>query len=292
MESKYGSFNEIYLESSVCEVWRHLVTPEGLNSFLTYTAKKNNNKNRVEKFDIYTLNYGDIENKTTVIQCEAYKRLFLSDNYESMTPDGTIEKFHVYTLFNLIKKGSHHTKLTVSVFGYDNTIHDQWLKECLEMGWRRSLINLKSVLELGMDLRDRLFSYPRLGVTNCSYSIINPNRNIEGNYLLHVFPNSPAEIAGLKKGDTITKVNNYVVPTYKDFVINISKYQDTTDPIYIEFMREEKTKKVKVNLSQSEIFTGQINIHETTIEEIQEKRRQLAKQRSASGELWKVDRND
>ncbi|MBU5267693.1 PDZ domain-containing protein [Virgibacillus proomii] len=135
-------------------------------------------------------------------------------------------------------------------------------------------------------------SYPRLGVTNCSYSIINPNRNIEGNYLLHVFPNSPAEIAGLKKGDTITKVNNYVVPTYKDFVINISKYQDTTDPIYIEFMREEKTKKVKVNLSQSEIFTAQINIHETTIEEIQEKRRQLAKQRFASGELWKVDRND
>src|SRR5690606_20028055 len=117
-----------------------------------------------------------------------------------------------------------------------------WFRECLEMGWRRSLMNLKSVLELGMDLRTEMFSYPRLGVTNCT---VNEEQAKEtgvpaerGNYLLAVFPYGPAERCGLKQGDVMTAIGGVPVPDYSTFVRVISRHYGSKEPVAITYVRD------------------------------------------------------
>ncbi|MDM5335816.1 PDZ domain-containing protein [Fictibacillus enclensis] len=278
------SINEIYLDLPVEEVWNTLVTPQGMNQFLTYKAEKSNPAQEISKGDIFKLNYGDIENNSKVIECTPKKSFTLSDHYESMTPDGTIEQFIVTTKFELNQKYDQ-TKLSLTVQGYRKNLQDQWLRECLELGWRRSLINLKSVLELGMDLRTSLFTYPRLGVTNCSNHLISPE-GIEGNYIMHVFPNSPAEKAGLIEGDVVTNIGDSKTASHQDFVVAISHFQHSTDHVPLTYIRENQSYCIELPLSTHEIFTGQINSKHTTMEEEQKRREALAKQRSGAGSMW------
>lgn len=283
------TINITYLEASLEDVWWSIATPAGNNSYLTYTAETTGSPSEPKVGDQYTLCYGDITNYPVVIECEYLKTFAISDSYQSIAPDGNVEYFNVSTKFQL-EQENQFVKLTLEVVGFTTDTHGQWFRECLEMGWRRSLMNLKSVLELGMDLRTEMFSYPRIGVVNCT---VNEDQSREtgvptgqGNYLMEIFPNSPAQLAGLLKGDVIVSLDHRSTPNYGEFVRAISSYYSKNNPVRIGYVRNGERYETLANLSLEDTFTGLVSLEGTSFEEVRLKREQLAKQRSASGALW------
>ncbi|MBO8162719.1 MAG: PDZ domain-containing protein [Brevibacillus sp.] len=271
------------------EVWLAVATPSGSNRYLTDKVETSGILDQPQVGDRYTLYYGDIVNYATVIACERPRLFVLSDTYQSMAPDGTIQTFRVQTSYSL-EQVDEFVRLTIEVAGFAEDTMGQWLRECLEMGWRRSLMNLKSVLELGLDLRTELFSYPRMGIANCtvnreqaSAAGVTPG---QGNYLLEVFPNSPAAEAGLQPGDVIVKVGDHPITDYTSFVRAISRYYGRMEPVRIEYVRAGNALETEVNLSIEERFTGLVDPDHLSFDELQKIRRKLAAQRSASGSLW------
>ncbi|WP_262383078.1 PDZ domain-containing protein [Bacillus infantis] len=286
---KESSVNTTFIESSLEKVWWSIATPEGMNSYLTYTAETTGLVEEPKVGDEYTLCYGDIINNSKVVECEPLKIFTLLDSYESIAPDGSVDKFYVKTRFHLEVVGTF-VKIQLAVVGFKEDTHGQWFRECLEMGWRRSLMNLKSVLELGMDLRTEMFSYPRLGIVNCT---VNEEQSTaskvpagEGNFLLEVFPNSPAFEAGLKKGDVIVALDGVGTPTYEEFVKVISSYYSKETDVSISYYREGQEFTTIAKLSIEDIFTGLVKLEGTSFDEVKTKREKLARQRSASGSLW------
>ncbi|WP_246070539.1 PDZ domain-containing protein [Paenibacillus kobensis] len=287
---KDRSINIIYLESSIEDVWRAVVLPEGSNSYLTNQVITTGDPQQPKAGDQYTLYYGDIVNRAAVDYCEENHLFRLKDRYESMTPEGIMELFEVTTSYYFESEGEF-TKLTLEVVGYKNDTYGQWFRECLEMGWRRSLHNLKSVLELGLDLRIELFSFPRMGIINCT---VNSEQSVEtgigiaeGNYLLTVFPGSPADEAGLLRGDVILALDNERVPDYRAFVRKISTYYSKKDPVQIAYVRDGCEHNAMIDLTIDRMFTGLIEGNDQAHEEERERRQRIASERSASGRMWK-----
>jgi hypothetical protein len=291
--AKDRTINITYLEAPIERVWWSIATPEGNNSYLTYTADTTGSPSKPKVGDQFTLCYGDITNHPVVTQCEELNTFTLSDSYQSIAPNGEIDYFDVTTKF-LLERKAGLIKLTLEVVGFSDDAHGQWFRECLEMGWRRSLMNLKSVLELGMDLRAEMFSYPRIGVVNCTVNEEQSEKTgvlVEhGNYLMEVFPNSPAELAGLKRGDVIVSFENTPTPNYREFVRVISTYYAKNDPVRIGYVRSGKRHEVTVRLSLEDTFTGLVDLEGTSFDKVKMKREELAKQRSASGSLWKKEK--
>lgn len=292
---KDRTINITYLEAPIERVWWSIATPEGNNSYLTYTADTTGAPNDPKVGDQYTLCYGDITNNTVVVECEDLKNFTLSDSYQSIAPNGEVDCFNVTTKF-LLEQINEFVKLKLEVVGFSDDAHGQWFRECLEMGWRRSLMNLKSVLELGMDLRAEMFSYPRIGVVNCTVdkekSEVTGVPVDHGNYLMEVFSNSPAELAGLKRGDVIISFDDIPTPNYREFVRVISTYYAKNDSVRIVYVRNGKRHEVTVKLTLEDTFAGLVDLEGTSFEEVKMKREELAKQRSASGALWKKERGD
>jgi len=286
------TINITYIEASLEEVWHAIATPEGMNTYLTYKAEKTGDPHEIHAGDQYHLCYGDIINRPTVTESVHLHRFSVKDCYESIAPDGQTEYFNVQTTFHLEQDGTF-VKITLTVTGFGDDIHGQWFRECLEMGWRRSLMNLKSVLELGMDLRAEMFSYPRLGVVNCSLrkelSIETGVEEDTGNYLMEVFPNGPAQLAGLKPGDVITHLDDAATRNYSEFVRVISSYFGKNGDVKLRYIRDGQTYETNVKLSLEETFTGLVDVETESLDEIRHKREKLAMQRSASGSLWKHD---
>lgn len=285
------SINITYLEAPLEQVWWSVATPSGTNSYLTFYSKTTGIDGEPKVGDVYSLNYGDINNETTVIACEPFKYIQLSDCYESMDPDGQMRQYLVQTTYRLAQEGPF-VKLELEVTGFEPTTHGQWFRECLEMGWRRSLMNLKSVLELGLDLRIELFSFPRMGVVNCTIneeqSKLTGVPSGQGNYLLEVFPGSPADQAGLRKGDVIASIGDAPVRNYREFVRTVSTYYGKKAEPTVVYAREGQQFQTNVLFSIEDTFTGLIDIETTSFEEERRKRELLARQRSASGQMWKT----
>lgn len=282
------AINVVYFDAPLHEVWWSISTIKGTDTYLTYSSETTGHVNDPQVGDVYTLNYGDIVNKTQITAIEHEKLFSISDRYESIAPDGSVDVFNVNTRFYLEKVESK-VKLTLEVSGFTNDTYGLWFRECIEMGWRRSLFNLKSVLELGLDLRTELFSYPRLGVLNCTVN--NQQSKVtgveagKGNYLLEVFPNSPAARAGLVKGDTILEIDNKPVNNYEDFVKVISTFYGVKRPAEILFSRNKQKQSTVVDLSIEDYLTG-LDFEGETFDDIKQKREKIARQRSASGSIW------
>ncbi|UFJ42394.1 PDZ domain-containing protein [Brevibacillus humidisoli] len=283
------TINITYLEAPLEQVWWSIATPSGSNSYLTDKVETSGAYDQPQVGDRYTLYYGDIVNYATVVACEPHRLFVLSDTYQSMAPDGTIQTFLVKTSYSMEPVGSF-VKLTIEVAGFSHDLMGQWLRECLEMGWRRSLMNLKSVLELGLDLRAEMFSYPRMGIANCTVTQEQAlQAGVEagkGNYLMEVFPNSPAAEAGLERGDVIVRIDDTPIGDYASFVRAISRYYGKRAPVRIGYVREGAYRETEANLSIEDRFTGLVDPDILGFEELQAIRRRMAAQRSASGALW------
>ncbi|SDN47996.1 Activator of Hsp90 ATPase homolog 1-like protein [Fictibacillus solisalsi] len=280
---------ETYLEAPIEQVWWSVSTPEGMNTFLTYKSGSSGDASSPKVGDRFFLNYGDIENEQIVLEYTENQAFKVFDSYKSISPDGSVQEFKVVTRTTLEQLDETFVKLTLSVNGFSLDTFGQWFKECMKFGWQRSMMSLKSVLELGMDLRTPLFSYPRLGILNCT---INEEQRVltgcqeAGNYLLEVFPNSPASRAGLNKGDVILSVGGKPTGNYEEFVKTISSYGEKLDNVQITFFSDGQVRTSVVNFSLEDIFTGLVDTENESFKDIKEKREMLAKQRSSSDSLW------
>ncbi|PZD95307.1 hypothetical protein DNH61_12205 [Paenibacillus sambharensis] len=290
---KDRSVNMTYIEAPLEMVWQAVATPHGSDCYLTNRVETTGDADHAKAGDRLTLYYGDITNRAYVMEVEPLKRFVLADAYESMAPDGTVDPFRVRTTYTFEAEGSF-TKLVLEVMGFADNTHGQWFRECLEMGWRRSLANLKSVLELGMDLRTELFSYPRLGITNCTVNaeqgIRTGVREGQGNYLLDVFPGGPAQEAGLQAGDVIVAIDGVQVPDYRTYVKTISRYYGLNKLIEITYIRAGKECRAHVNASIEDQFTGLIEGGADMQELEKARRQQIANERSASGLIWSTNK--
>ena len=74
-------------------------------------------------------------------------------------------------------------------------------------------------------------------------------KNNKGAFVAHVYPDSPAESAGLKPYDVITKFNGENIEDYNDL---ISAVEDTSvgDNVKVEFLRKGKKKTANVSIKQ------------------------------------------
>lgn len=96
------------------------------------------------------------------------------------------------------------------------------------------------------------FNRPYLGV---AYKVISReialfNEVAEGAYVLDVVEDSPAEKAGIEKGDIITKIDNQRIQKGNELAVIISK-KKVGDKVSIDIFRDGKTINVNVTLSSA-----------------------------------------
>ncbi len=134
-------------------------------------------------------------------------------------------------------EGGTKVMLTHSGFGAGK----KWAgraEEC-EREWNGGLDNLKSTLETGVDLRE--LGRPRIGVGF---------ETAEGNVgvlLTAVISGSPAELAGLCKGDVIVRMGGRKVSNQDDFIAIFSSCR-AGQRVPVTFLREGKRQTVTVEL--------------------------------------------
>ncbi len=98
------------------------------------------------------------------------------------------------------------------------------------------------------------FSRPYLGV---KYKMISQRLAIlnevpEGAYVVDVVPNSPAEKAGLERGDIIVKIDGETVREKSGGLVRLIQKRKVGEVVEVEVWREGKMKKFKVKLEESQ----------------------------------------
>jgi len=86
---------------------------------------------------------------------------------------------------------------------------------------------------------------PYLGIT--IYDTTNITTEISGIYIDSVLDNSPAAVAGLKRGDIITKINDYDTNSISMFKYELYKY-NIGDTIKITYIRNNKENTIETKL--------------------------------------------
>lgn len=277
-QDRRHTLNMIYIESTPEQVWRMIATVEGSNSYLSDYGTTTGDLSNPKIGDRFHFTYGDIQNDTVCVGAEFPHRYKLSDCYTSILSNGDTVNYNLQTTFTVEEDGPF-VKLTIEVEGYGNAVQDLWLRECMETGWRRSLMNLKCVLELGLDLRLHLFGYPRLGVTNTGHTEDYAKHSGlpagKGNYIMQAFPGGPAYKAGIRSGDVILEVNGTEVNTHRDLVVALSRQYNNPAPIAVTYARGQDIAKVDINLSYEDRFTGFVNVEsKEEMEQLREERSQ------------------
>src|SRR5699024_2912414 len=95
-----------------------------------------------------------------------------------------------------------------------------------------------------------------------------------GNYLLKVYPNSPADEAGLRKEDIITHINNEPVETYYDFVKTLSSYLNQKNNTTVTFVRSGQVVKTEIQLTYDHQSTEIIDPKENPLEVVENIRKE------------------
>jgi serine protease Do len=93
--------------------------------------------------------------------------------------------------------------------------------------------------------------HPALLVSvNDQYRAYTQSANLpEGAYISDVSANGPADKAGIKPGDIITKINDVTVKSSSDLVRQLYKY-NVGDQVTVTYVRNGKTNQVKVTLGE------------------------------------------
>ncbi|MGA5691453.1 PDZ domain-containing protein [Cytobacillus pseudoceanisediminis] len=281
VNSETQTINSVIINSPIMDVWWYFSTPKGWCGYLSDIATIEGGKEELEMGNKMQIVIGDLTNYATCTYLSKPNQVTLKDRFEGLMADGSILSYSLTTNFQLEEIDKENTKITVTVEGYDNEDDFmQWLKDCGEMGWRQSLFNLKCILELGLDLRNEIFGYPRLGVMNLTanerhyHHSLPEEKKIRGNYIETVFPNSPADFAGLKRGDIITNMDGKEVPDYASFVKALSYYYRKNGVVDISYLRENSIHQTNATLTYDEHFTGMIDPNVTPLDEVSNTRKQ------------------
>ncbi|WP_053217806.1 PDZ domain-containing protein [Virgibacillus senegalensis] len=251
--------NRTYIEASIEDVWWLVVSPEGSNSYqsdyCTTTGDPINPKPR----DKYYYLYGDIENHSVVVEAIKPYYFRLADEYKSLLPDGEEIVYNLQTTYTLEEMEDSFVRLTIEIEGYDSqTTLGRWIRDCMEHSWRRAMMNIKTVLEIGLDLQEQFFTYPKIGVTIATNNELYHTETNNGVYVRECYPTGPAFASGLKQGDIILKLSGKEVNTYEEFVRAICLLNKGSD-VQIEFSRKGEIHTITVPFSYDSLFTGIID---------------------------------
>jgi len=254
------TWNVIYLDAPIEKVWWATVHPEGMNAWLSDSARTTGDPDHPAVGDVFDLVYGSISNTARVVELIPGRRFVLDDTYISRFPDGNAITYPLRTTYEMTPTDDG-IRYTVHTRGYADDTTGHWLVECMRTGWTKSLLNLKAVLEHGMDLRNQIFGYPRIGIHNMTVRSYQYEQTgaAEGNYLLRVFPGTPAERAGLRPGDVITRVGSVRTPTYHDLVRALGSH--TADcTVEIEYTRNGRQGlRTTCRLTDDPVLAGFVN---------------------------------
>ena len=92
-----------------------------------------------------------------------------------------------------------------------------------------------------MSEKPRGSSKPYLGVTT--------DESAEGVVITGVGKDTPAEKAGLKKGDVVSAVDGKRTDTYRDFIRELNKHKPG-DKVKLKIQRGKDTKEIDVTLGE------------------------------------------
>ncbi|TYS60589.1 PDZ domain-containing protein [Bacillus infantis] len=281
-KEKLSTVNSIFIESEIENIWWYLSTLEGWNNFLTDVAEhtENKNNNKIEIGDEVNFIIGELSNSSLCIILKEPNLIVFWDRYKGLLPDGTTRVYELHTSFELKQISEKLVKVTVKVDGYDTDEMMQWIRECGEMGWRQTLINLKCILELGLDLRNEIFNYPRIGVINYTATpeqLTEAKSPERGNYIRKVYSNSPSYHAGLIEGDIVTHINDKSVETYHKFVKALSSSSNRDHEVFLTIVRDGEILKKKIILTYDDQFTGMIDPAKTPLSEVEASRKEKSK---------------
>ncbi|MGG1877101.1 PDZ domain-containing protein [Paenibacillus campinasensis] len=216
MESSNSCRNEIQIRGDLEEIWRYVSTLEGYLSFFADSGTQQGKE--------IVMEYGGIRNRVEVIVLDKYQELQWRHAY---TISG--KEYPLTTTF-FLQRSALYTTVIVEVRGFGQQPDDLFVRDLMDETWGRTLFNLKSVIELGTDVRQALFGYRRLGILNTGTG--------EGNRILHCFQGSPADVAGLRAGDMILSVEQRPVTTHKALVRELARSTLRKSAVLLEYERE------------------------------------------------------
>lgn len=271
----------MHIEAPAEAVWWYLATPTGMNTYLTDDVQASSDF--IDVGDDIRIVIGDMVNDAVCLDNETYRLFRQKDRFRSLLADDSFIEYETVTAFRLEEKEGITTVTTEIQGAWQQNELMRWIRDCSVFGWRQSLFNLKLMLELGLDLRYSIFGYPRLGI--CNYTA-EPEQleaqslpvGMGGNYIMEVFPGSPAEQAGLQTGDIIVAIDGQAVPTYGELVRALGKYGaaqevSTESPVQIDYYRHGKRGFTKATLSLDKLLTGLVEPTEETVQQVTEGKR-------------------
>lgn len=282
MKTLNSSQNSIWIEAPAEEIWPYFSTAVGWNSYLSDIAKATHSKNQFSPGDSIEIVIGELTNYSYCLESCKPSNIVFQDHYSVILPDGNSCDYNLVTSFTL-KEKNLMTYVTVTVTGYRDDEWMQWVRECGEMGWRQSLFNLKSVIELGLDLRNEIFNYPRLGVLNFTATSEHINQlgitdqGIRGNWIGQVYPGGPADKAGLKSNILVTEINHREVPDYTAFTKELGRQYKKNNPVCIKYYDGIQFTETEIKLTYDDQFTGMVDPTTTPLEEIAKERKKKSR---------------
>lgn len=265
MTNKRQTVNTVWIEATATDIWPYVTTSNGWNGFLSDIAIIADGKEVIELGDRLRLVIGELMIRSQCVEYRKYNCITFDESYAVILPNGQTWEYELLTSFVLEESADGSTRMTVTVDGYGEDEMMQWVHECGEMGWRQSLLHLKNVIELGLDLREAIFNYPRLGVLNYSATEeqlglqgLNGS-GIRGNYIKTVYPNGPAHRAGLPSGVIVTELGGLAVPDYRRFVVALGRYYGKPGEVELVYYDRGHRKSTTANLTYDDQFTGMID---------------------------------
>ncbi|PZD95324.1 hypothetical protein DNH61_12310 [Paenibacillus sambharensis] len=275
--------NTVWIEAAADEVWRYVATVSGWKQFLADLSSLSSPRDEIMAGDTVVLVIGELTNKASCVERIEHKLISFDEQYEVVMPDGSLWPYRLQTAFR-VQERSGFTELEVIVNGYGRDEAMQWIRECGEMGWRQSLFHLKTVVELGLDLRNEVFNYPRLGVLNYTATAeqlcrqgLDPDRQ-GGNHIGTAYPGGPAWKAGLRDGALIVKLGGRAVPTYRDFVVALGQlYGKPPVPVEVVYYWEGQRYTTHIEPTYDDQFTGMVDPEAEPLSEVAARRKRQSR---------------
>lgn len=266
------------INTTVDVIWKYISTTNGWEEFISDITTVSEGDTEIKLGDIVETVIGELKNQSTCVVHKHKEQLEFKEHYTVISPNGKEWEYFLITTFHLKQLDIENSKLEVIVESISDNPMMEWILECSETGWGQSLFNLKSVIELGIDVRNEIFDYPRLGIMNKTASdteIINlgldPNL-VRGNIVIKCYDNGPAYFSGIKDGDLIITLDEYPVLNYRDFIKALGKFKDNRSVILVTLYRGDTKIETPVHLTYDDQFTGMVDPLEKGLEKIKEER--------------------
>jgi uncharacterized protein YndB with AHSA1/START domain len=131
------------------------------------------------------------------------------------------------------------TRLTLTHSGWGSGKKWAGFAQNAEREWAKVLGNLKSVLETGIDLRET--NRPRIGIG------FETAADRPGVHLTEIVPGSPAEAAGLQKGDVLVSMDGRKLRSQEEFIQVFGSFRGG-QKVKVVLLREGKRHMIAVAL--------------------------------------------